>query len=85
MDHPALVSSNNGNGNQRNHNQVCTKQPPSNTRKRETTHFTQESDASSSINTVVSFNDLLQAALRPSTILKYKTYQKMEQLLHDTA
>ena len=32
MDHPVLVPSNNGNGNQQNHNQTCTKQPPATTR-----------------------------------------------------
>ena len=47
------------------------------TGQKETTPITQESDTSSSINTVeiVSSNDILQAALRPSTTLKYKTYQ----------
>ena len=63
MDHPVLVPSNNGNEN-----------PPATTRQKETTPITQKPDASSSIDTVSS-NDILQVALRPSTILKYKTYQ----------
>ena len=69
MDNPLLVPRNNGNGNQRNHNQACTKHPPATAR--------QESDPSSSINTVeiISSNGILQAVLIPSTILKYKTYQ----------
>ena len=73
VDHPVLVPSNNGNGNRRNQDQTCTRQSPATTRQKETT---QESDASSSINTVeiVSSNDILHAALRPFTILKYKTY-----------
>ena len=77
MDHPVLVPSNNGNDNQRNHDQTCTRQPPATTGQKETTSIAQESDASSSVNTVeiVSCNDILQAALRPFTILKYKTYQ----------
>ena len=43
----------------------------------EITARTAESDLSSSINTaeILSSNDILQAALRLSTILKYKTYQ----------
>ena len=69
MDHPVLVPSNNGNGSLQNHDQTCTKQPPATTRHKESTSITQESDPSSSLN------DILQAALRPSTILKYKTYQ----------
>ena len=77
MDHPGLVPSNNGNGNQRHHDQTCTKQPSATTRQKETTPITPESDPSSNINKVeiVNSNDILQAALRPSTILKYKTYQ----------
>ena len=77
MDNPVLVPSNNGNGNQRNHNKSCTRQHPTVTRQKETTSITQEFEASGSINAVeiLSFNDILQAALRPSTILKYKTYQ----------
>ena len=77
MDNPVLVPSNNGNGNQRNHSKSCTRQHPAFTRQKETTSITQEFDDSSSINAVeiLSFNDILQAALRPSTILKYKTYQ----------
>ena len=77
MDHPVLAPSHNGNVNQRNHNQTFIKQPPATTRQNEATPITQESDPSSSMNTVeiVSSNDILQAALRPSTILKYKTYQ----------
>ena len=77
MDHPVLVPSNKGNGNKRNHDQTCTRQTPATTRQKETTPITQESDAGSSINTVeiVSSNNILQAALRLSTILKYKTYQ----------
>ena len=69
MDHPVLVPSNNQYGSQRNPNYTCTKQPPA-------TPISQELDLSSSINTVeiVSSNDILQAALRPSTILKHKTY-----------
>ena len=77
MDHAVLVPNNNENGNQQNHDQTCTRQPSATTRQKETTPITQESDASTSINTVeiVSSNDILQVALRPSTILKYKTYQ----------
>ena len=72
-----MVPSNKGNDSQRNHSQNCTKQPPSATRQKETSPIPQESDLSSSINTVeiLSSNDILQAALRLSTILKYKTYQ----------
>ena len=71
MDHPVLVPFNNGHGNQRNQDQTCTKQPAATTRQKETTHITQESDASSNTNTVeiVSFKDILAAAPRPSTIL----------------
>ena len=77
MYHPVLVTSNNGNGSQRSHNQICTKQAPATTRQKEATHITQESDPSSSINTgeMVSSNAILQAALKRSTILKYKTHQ----------
>ena len=77
MDNPVLVPSNNGYGNQRNQDQTCTRQHPATTRQKETAPITQESDASSNINTVeiVSSNNILKAALRPSTILKYKTYQ----------
>ena len=77
MDHAVLVPNNNENGNQQNHDQTCTRQPSATTREKETTPITQESDASSSIITVeiVSSNDILQTALRPSNILKYKTYQ----------
>ena len=77
MDHPVLVPSNNGNGNQQNHYQTYTRQPPATTRQKETAPFTQESDPSSNTNTVeiVRSNDILKVALRPSTILKYKTYQ----------
>ena len=65
MDHPVLVSSNNGNGNQRNHDQICTKQPPATTRQKETTPITPGSDPSSSINTVeiVSSNDICKLHL----------------------
>ena len=72
-----MVPSNNGNGSQRNHDQTYTKQPPATTRQKENTPITQESDPSSSINTleIASSNDTSQAALRPSTILIYKTYQ----------
>ena len=44
---------------------------------KQTTPITQESDPNSSIDTaeIVSSSDILQAALGPSTILKYKTYQ----------
>ena len=78
MDQPVLVPSINGNGNRQNHDQTCTKQLTATTRPKETTPITQESDTSSSIDTVeiVNSNDILQAALRPSTMLKYKTYQK---------
>ena len=77
MDHPVLVPSNNGNGNQQNHDQTCTRQPPATTRQKETMPITKESDTSSNINTaeIVSSNDILKAALRRSTILKYKTFQ----------
>ena len=77
MDHPVLVHSNNGNCNKRYRNQTCTKQPPATTKQKQTSPITQESDPSNSINTVeiVSSNDILQAALRPSTIRKYKTYK----------
>ena len=77
MDHPVVVPSNNGNGGQWNQDQTFTKQPPATTRHKESAPITQESDPSSSINTVemVSSNDIFQAALRPSAILKYKTYQ----------
>ena len=77
MDHPALLPRNNGNDNQRNHDQTCTKQLPAITRQKESTLITQESDPCISISTVeiVSSNDILQAALRPSTILKDKNYQ----------
>ena len=77
MDNPVLVPSNNGNGNQQNQDQTYTRQLPATTKQRETTPITQKSDASSNINTVeiVSSNDILKAALRPSTILKYKTCQ----------
>ena len=51
MDHPALLPRNNGNDNQRNHDQTCTKQPAI-TRQKESTLITQESDACISINTV---------------------------------
>ena len=66
--HPVLV--------QRNHNQTCTKQPPATTRHKESRPITQDSDPNSSINTleIVSSNDILQAALRPSTTLKHKTH-----------
>ena len=59
------------------HNQTSTKQTLTTTKQRESTPITQEFDPSSNINTVkiVNSNDILQAALRPSTILKYKTYQ----------
>ena len=72
MDHPVLVLGNNGNVSQQNHDQTCTRQSPATRRQMETISFTQESEASSSINTVeiISSNDNLQAALRPSTILK---------------
>ena len=72
-----MVPSNNGNGSQRNHDQTYTKQPPATTRQKENTPITQESDPSSSINTseIASSNDTSQAALRPSTILIYKSYQ----------
>ena len=68
MDHPVLVPSNNGNDNQRNHDQTCTRQPPAATRPKETTPITQESDANSSVSTVkiANSNDILQAALIPS-------------------
>ena len=61
MDHPVLVSSNNGNGNQRNHDQTCSKQPPATTRQKETAPITPECDPSSGINTVeiASSNDIL--------------------------
>ena len=77
MDHPVLVPSNNGNGNQRNQDETRTEQPPGTTKQKETTPITPESDPSSSINTVeiVSSNNILQAALRPSTVLKYKPYR----------
>ena len=77
MDHPVFVPGNNRNGGQQNHDQTCTKQPPATTRHKESTPITQESDTSSSINTVeiVSFNDISQAAFSPSTVLKYQTYQ----------
>ena len=77
MDHRVLVRSNNKNDNHRNQNYTCTKQPPATTRQKQTTHITPESDPGSSNNTVerVNSNNILQAALRPSTILKYKTYQ----------
>ena len=52
MDHPVLVPSNNGNGGQRNHDQIYAKQPPTTTRHKESTPITQESDPSSSMNTV---------------------------------
>ena len=44
---------------------------------KQTTPITQESGPNSSIDTaeIVSSNDILQAALGSSTILKYKTYQ----------
>ena len=47
----------------------------------EITIVTQELDPNRSINTVeiVSSNNILQAALRPFTVLKYKTSHKMEQ------
>ena len=72
MDHPVLVLSNNGKGNQRNHDQTCIRQFTAITRQKETIPFTQESDASSSINTVeiVSSNGHLLATLRPYTILQ---------------
>ena len=77
MDHPVLVPSNNGTGSQQNHDQTGIKQPPATTRKRETIPITQELDPNSSIKTVeiVSSNDILQAAFRPSTILKYNSNQ----------
>ena len=77
MDHPVLVPSNEGNGNQRNHNQTYTKQPPVTTGQKKRTPITQESDCSSSIKKVeiVSSNDILQATLSPSTILEYISYQ----------
>ena len=52
MDLPVLVPSNNGNGNYRNHDQTCTKQPPVTTRHKESTPITQESGPSSSTDTV---------------------------------
>ena len=78
MDHPVVIPSNNGNDNQWNYDQTCTKKPPATTRQKESALTTQESDPSSSINTVeiVGSNNILQAALRLSTIPKYKTYQR---------
>ena len=52
MDQPVLVPSNNGNGGQRNHDQIYAKQPPTTTRHKESTPITQESAPSSSMNTV---------------------------------
>ena len=77
MDHPLLVPSNTGNGNQWNHNQTYTKQPPTTARQKQITPITEKSNFSSSINImeIVSSNDILQTSLRPSTILKHKTYQ----------
>ena len=77
MDQSVLVPSNNGNRNQGNNNQTCTKQPTVTTRQKETTPIAQESDPNSSTTTVeiVISNDISQAALRPSTILKCRTYQ----------
>ena len=78
MEYPVLVPNNNWNGSQQNHNQTCTKQRRATTRDNESTPIRFLSDPSSSINTVemLNSNDILQAALRPFTILKYKTYQK---------
>ena len=77
MDHTVLVPSNNGNDGQRYHDPTCTtKQPPATTKHEKCTPITQESDPSSSINIVkIVSNDILQPALGPSTILKYKSYQ----------
>ena len=60
MDNPVWVHSNNGNRGQQSHGQTFTKQPPVTTRYKESTPITQESDPSSSINTVkiVSSNDI---------------------------
>ena len=78
MDHPVVIPSNNGNDNQWNYDQTYTKKPPATTRQKESALTTQESDPSSSIDTVeiVGSNNILQAALRLSTIPKYKTYQR---------
>ena len=84
MDHRVLIPSNNANGSQRSYDQTCTKQPPATTRHTECTRITQESDPTSSINTleIVRCNDTLQTALRSCAILKFKSYQtKIEQLL----
>ena len=77
MGHPVLVPSNNGNGSQQNVNRTCTKQPTTTTRQRENTSITHDFNPNSNINRVgiVSSKDILQAAIRPSTILKNKNYQ----------
>ena len=77
MNHPLLVLSTNGNGSRQNQNQTCTKQPNTTTRQKETIPITQEFEPNNSFKTaeMVSSNDTLQAALRPSTVLKFKTYQ----------
>ena len=79
-----MIPSNNANGSQRSYDQTCTKQPAATKRHTECTRITQESDPTSSINTVeiVRCNDTLQTALRSCAILKFKSYQtKIEQLL----
>ena len=65
MDHSALLPRNNGNDNQRNHDQTCTKQLSAITRQKESTLITQESDACISINTVeiVSSNEFYKLHL----------------------
>ena len=77
MDHSVRIYNNNGIGNHQNHNQTCTKHRPATRRQRETSPITREFDPSGSINIIeiTSSNDTFQATPRPSTILKYKTYQ----------